>query len=70
MKELANGGIALGAATSPAWLPALQTASVVAGILLPILGAVWLSVQIYIKIAEFRRKRKLEANNDSNQRSS
>ena len=51
----AAAGIAI---TSPSWLPVLQSASVVAGTLLPILGAIWLIVQIVSKIVETKRNAK------------
>jgi hypothetical protein len=52
---------AAGAAlTSPGWLHMLQDWSTVAGALLPILGAVWLIVQIATKIIETRRRRRDE----------
>lgn len=41
---------AIGAVTSPAWLPALYEASHIAGAVAPILGSVWLALQIGIKI--------------------
>lgn len=44
------------AVVSPFWLPVLQTTSEVASIVLPILGAVWLLVQIVAKVIEMRRK--------------
>lgn len=39
-------GVAAGAITAPAWLPPLKDVSEVAALLLPILGVVWLAVQI------------------------
>lgn len=44
------------AVVSPFWLPWLQTVSEMASITLPILGAVWLVVQIAAKIIEVRRR--------------
>ena len=38
--------IATAAVVSPAWLPWFQEISDIAGVILPILGAVWLLVQI------------------------
>lgn len=35
---------------SPAWIPALKDASEIAGLVLPILGVVWLIVQIITRI--------------------
>jgi hypothetical protein len=49
-----SSGIAAGAAISPWWLPALKAASEVAGMLLPVLGVVWLIVQM---IAFFRGRK-------------
>jgi hypothetical protein len=46
--------VAVAAATSPAWLPALQGVSEYAAALLPILGVLWLAVQITVKIIEAR----------------
>lgn len=43
------------AVVSPLWLPSLQQMSEAASILLPILGALWLVVQIGAKIIEVRR---------------
>lgn len=43
---------AVGAVTTPFWLPWLYTASELAATLAPILGAVWLTVQIVAKCAE------------------
>jgi hypothetical protein len=48
---------AVGAITSPAWLPALYTASHVAGLLLPILGVLWLLVQIGVKLHSTYKRR-------------
>lgn len=46
--------VAGAAVMSPIWLPWLQQTSEIAGLLVPILGAVWLLVQIlgYIKRKE------------------
>lgn len=54
----ATTAIAASAVASPVWLPWLQTASQVAGTLAPILGAIWLLVQIWAKISEIRARRK------------
>lgn len=48
---------AIAAVVSPLWLPALHTASEVAALVLPILGATWLAVQIAIKIYIFCKAR-------------
>jgi len=42
----ATDAVAVGGVTLPAWWDALQTASVVAGALVPILSAAWLAFQI------------------------
>lgn len=49
---------ALAALVSPVWLPALHTASEVAALVLPILGATWLAVQIAIKLYVFYKGRR------------
>lgn len=49
---------AYAALTSPVWLPSLKEASEIAGLLLPILGALWLVTQITVKLWEARRKYK------------
>jgi hypothetical protein len=44
-------GAAAGAAvTSPWWLPQLHNISVIAAELAPILGAIWLLLQIFVKL--------------------
>jgi hypothetical protein len=48
--ERVTTGVAAGAIISPAWLPALKDLSETAALLLPILGAVWLFVQIMTRI--------------------
>lgn len=53
----ANAGAAA-ALASPWWLPSLHGVSVIAAELLPILGAVWLIVQIAVKLAQYRRSKK------------
>lgn len=50
----AGAGAAL---VSPLWLPTLQNISDGFTIFLPILGGIWLVVQIITKILEFKRKR-------------
>lgn len=45
------------AVASPFWLPSLQTFSEIASIMLPILGALWLLVQIGAKLYEVWKKR-------------
>ncbi len=49
---------ALAALVSPWWLPALQEVSRDAALILPVLGALWLAVQIAIKIHQTYWKRK------------
>lgn len=50
----AMAGVAI---TSPGWIHTLQEWSAVAGSVLPILGALWLIVQIITKIIETKRKK-------------
>lgn len=56
--ERATDGLAIASvatlATEPSWLEVLQRYSEIAGLLMPILGAVWLAVQIYARV--FRNK--------------
>ena len=52
--DLINDIIAAIAIVSPAWLPSLTTISSEAGLLLPIMGVLWLGVQIYAKL-RFRK---------------
>lgn len=51
---------ATGAITSPWWLPSLHNVSEIAASVAPILGVIWLLVQIIVKIDEatLRRRRK------------
>lgn len=39
--------VAVGGISLPAWLPALETASIIAAQMVPILSAIWLFVQIW-----------------------
>jgi hypothetical protein len=55
--EPATPLVATAAMAAPWWLPALKQASVYAGDWLPILGAVWLVVQIVTRIVEAIRRR-------------
>lgn len=48
--EHTTTAVAASAVTSPIWLPWLQTASEVAAIVAPILGLIWLIVQITTKV--------------------
>lgn len=47
---------ATAAVISPFWLPWLNTTSEIASVILPILGVLWLVVQIVAKVREFRRR--------------
>lgn len=49
MIERTTNAIAAGAATSPWWLPSLADVSQTAALMLPILGVVWLLIQITAK---------------------
>ena len=42
----ATNGVAVGGLTLPAWWPSLMEVSEMAGLLVPILSLIWLSVQI------------------------
>ncbi|QOV06128.1 hypothetical protein CPT_Pasto_054 [Rhizobium phage Pasto] len=53
----ATTAVAASAVASPVWLPWLQTASQVAATLAPIIGVIWLLVQIWSKIVETRRRK-------------
>jgi hypothetical protein len=46
------------AVTSPWWLPHLQQISAISAEVLPILGALWLIIQIIVKLWETFQKRK------------
>lgn len=48
--------VAVGAIASPLWLPQIEYFSTVASAVLPVLGAVWLLVQIYSKFQENKRE--------------
>ncbi|WP_287339965.1 hypothetical protein [Mesorhizobium sp.] len=52
MMERATNTIAAGAAVSPFWLPSLADVSQGAALLLPVLGCVWLIVQIITRITQ------------------
>ena len=54
--EPITAAVATVALASPWWLPALKQASVYAGDWLPILGAVWLAVQIVTRIIDTIRR--------------
>ena len=55
--ENATTAIAASAVASPVWLPWLHDASQVAATVAPLLGAVWLIVQIIAKVVEIFRKK-------------
>lgn len=55
--ETANKAAIVTAVSSPWWLPILKNASDVAGLVLPILGVLWLVLQIVIKLYQVRRNK-------------
>lgn len=55
--EIVTDTGAVAAIASPLWLPALHTASEVAALILPILGATWLAVQIIIKLHQALKRK-------------
>lgn len=55
--ETATNTVAAASLASPFWLPSLQDASSFAALALPILGALWLILQITLKIHAFRKGR-------------
>lgn len=54
MGDSVTNWIATAAVISPVWLPFLMDVSQIAALMLPILGGLWLLVQIWSKI--FRNK--------------
>lgn len=54
--ENATTVIAGGAVVSPVWLPWLQTASETAATIAPVLGGIWLTVQIISKVIDVVQK--------------
>lgn len=50
--------VAVSAVASPAWLPWLHVASDGAALIAPLLGTIWLIVQIVAKVREMTRKDK------------
>jgi hypothetical protein len=46
VQEKITDVVAVAGIASPFWLPALQDASTIAALVLPILGVIWLLVQI------------------------
>lgn len=55
-KDKATTAVASAAVVTPVWLPKLEMFSTTAALLMPILGVLWLSVQIYAKLAGLKRK--------------
>lgn len=53
--EIVTDTGAVAAIASPLWLPALHTVSEVAALVLPIIGVLWLCLQIVIKIYQVKR---------------
>lgn len=49
-------GVSMAAASSPMWLPWLQGVSEIAAMVAPILGVIWLAVQIISKFRESPKK--------------
>lgn len=60
--ETATNSAAVAAVASPVWLPWLHTASEITATVAPILGALWLTVQIISKITEIVQKWKHREN--------
>jgi hypothetical protein len=56
--EIATDAGAAAAVFSPLWLPWLHEVSEVAAMVVPILGVIWLILQITLKIYAFYRRRK------------
>lgn len=56
MKKATDGVAAVGV-VMPAWLPKLDSASVIAAQLVPILSAAWLALQIVRFVWTWQRKR-------------
>lgn len=46
LTDRAADGVAVGAISSPFWLPGLQEVSDIAALALPILGCIWLVIQV------------------------
>jgi hypothetical protein len=55
--EVVTNTGAAAAIASPWWLPALHQVSEVAALVLPIMGVVWLSVQIAVKIYQANQRK-------------
>lgn len=54
MIDRVTNTVAAGAVFSPWWMPSLSELSQTAALLLPILGVIWLAVQIIAKIVSRR----------------
>lgn len=59
-----TNGVALGGIASPAWLPALENLSQIAGLMVPLLSAAWLLYQIGRAVVR-DIKSKADAENDN-----
>jgi hypothetical protein len=53
--EIVTDTGAVAAIASPWWLPALHSVSDVAALVLPILGVLWLCLQIVVKLHQVKR---------------
>lgn len=54
--EMVTDTGAIVAIASPWWLPALHEVSDVAALVLPIIGVLWLCLQIVVKLHQVKRK--------------
>lgn len=59
MSDKITDAVAAAAVVSPLWLTSLTTVSQVATVAAPILGCIWLSVQIFTKLYDFYAKKRL-----------
>lgn len=64
MTDHTTAGIAAGAVVSPIWLPFVQDASNAAALIAPLLGTIWLIIQIAGKLLDIRDKLKEKARED------
>ncbi|RVM38307.1 hypothetical protein [Sinorhizobium meliloti] len=62
--EHTTTAVAASAVTTPIWLPWLQIASETAAMIAPILGLVWLLIQIFSKSIETIQRMKDRKNED------
>ncbi|MDX0260526.1 hypothetical protein GOC60_04785 [Sinorhizobium meliloti] len=62
--EHTTTAVAASAVTTPFWLPWLQTASETAATIAPILGLVWLIIQIFSKTIETYQRMRDRKNED------